>query len=63
MSQIGIDIETRLYDVPALRRRPELKFRDSDVDRVILVVAGHRESGVASHRRGGRVWRVDGAGR
>lgn len=49
---IGIDIETRLHDIQALQRRLELKFRDGDVDRVVLVVAGtrHNRLVVREHR-------------
>jgi transcriptional regulator with XRE-family HTH domain len=49
---IGIDIETRLQDMQALQRRLELKLRDSDVDRVVLVVAGtrHNRAVIREHR-------------
>lgn len=43
---VGIDIETRLHDMQALQRRLELKFRDSGVDRVVLVIAGTRHNRV-----------------
>ena len=36
---VGIDAETRLQDIQALQRRTELKWRDSGVDRVVLLVA------------------------
>ena len=36
---IGIDAETRIDDLQALQRRVELKRRDSQVDRVVLVIA------------------------
>ena len=41
---IGIDAETRLRDIQALQRRCETKWRDSGVDRVVLVVAGTRHN-------------------
>ena len=41
---IGIDAETRLYDIQALQRRTELKKRDGHVDRVVLVVADTRHN-------------------
>ena len=51
-ARIGIDIETRLHDMQALQRRLELKLRDSDVDLVVLVVAGtrHNRRVVREHR-------------
>jgi transcriptional regulator with XRE-family HTH domain len=39
---VGIDVETRLRDIQAVQRRCEAKWRDSGVDRVVLVVAGTR---------------------
>ena len=39
---IGIDAETRLHDIQALQRRIEAKWRDSGVDRVVLLVASTR---------------------
>lgn len=49
---IGVDAETRLHDIQALQRRCETKWRDSGVDRVILVVAGtrHNRSVLRDHR-------------
>lgn len=41
---IGIDAETRLHDIQALQRRMEAKWRDSGVDRVVLLVAGTRHN-------------------
>ena len=41
---IGIDAETRLHDIQALQRRLETKWRDSGVDRVVLVVARGRHN-------------------
>lgn len=49
---IGVDAETRLYDMQALQRRLELKLRDSDVGRVVLVVSGthHNRAVLRAHR-------------
>lgn len=49
---IGIDAETRLYDIQATQRRLETKRRDSDVDRVVLLVARtrHNTAALRSHR-------------
>ena len=41
---IGIDAETRLYDIQALQRRFEAKWRDSGVDRIVLLVASSRHN-------------------
>jgi transcriptional regulator with XRE-family HTH domain len=41
---IGIAAETRLYDIQALQRRIETKWRDSGVDRVVLLVASTRHN-------------------
>ena len=41
---IGIDAETRVYDIQALQRRTETKWRDSGVDRVVLLVASTRHN-------------------
>jgi transcriptional regulator with XRE-family HTH domain len=41
---IGIDAETRLTDIQALQRRVEAKWRDSGVDRVVLLVASTRHN-------------------
>ena len=41
---IGIDAETRIYDIQALQRRTETKWRDSGVDRVVLLVASTRHN-------------------
>ncbi len=48
----GIDAETRLYDLQALQRRTELKWRDSGVARVVLVIAGtrHNRALIREHR-------------
>jgi transcriptional regulator with XRE-family HTH domain len=40
----GLDIESRLHDVQALQRRMQLKRRDGDVERVMLVVADTRHN-------------------
>jgi transcriptional regulator with XRE-family HTH domain len=42
LGSVGIDVETRLRDIQAVQRRSEAKWRDSGVDRVVLVVAGTR---------------------
>ena len=49
---IGIDAETRLHDIQALQRRCETKWRDSGVDRVVLLVAStrHNRRVLAEHR-------------
>lgn len=39
---IGVEAETRLVDIQALQRRIELKARDGEVSRVLLVVAASR---------------------
>lgn len=36
---VGVDAETRLYDIQAVQRRIETKARDSDVDRIVMLVA------------------------
>jgi transcriptional regulator with XRE-family HTH domain len=41
---IGIDAETRLRDIQAVQRRCETKWRDSGVDRVVLLVASSRHN-------------------
>jgi transcriptional regulator with XRE-family HTH domain len=41
---IGVDAETRLYDIQALQRRCETKWRDSGVDRLVLLVASTRHN-------------------
>ncbi len=41
---IGVDAETKLRDIQALQRRTELKWRDSGVSRVILVVAATKHN-------------------
>jgi len=47
-----VDAETRLRDVQALLRRLELKWRDSEVPRLVLLVAGthHNRRVVREHR-------------
>jgi len=49
---IGIDAETRLHDIQALQRRFEAKWRDSGVDRIVLLVASsrHNRRVLAEHR-------------
>lgn len=49
---VGIDAETRLYDLQALQRRCEAKWRDRSVDRVVLLVADthHNRSVLREHR-------------
>jgi len=41
---VGIDAETRLYDLQAIQRRCEAKARDSGVDRIVLLVADTRHN-------------------
>jgi transcriptional regulator with XRE-family HTH domain len=41
---IGIDAETRLHDIQALQRRCETKWRDSGVDRIVLLVGSTRHN-------------------
>jgi len=43
-ASVGIDAETRLHDLQAVQRRIETKWRDSGVDRVILLVARSRHN-------------------
>ena len=49
---IGIDAETRLHDVQSVQRRCELKWRDSGLDRVVLLVAAtsHNRAVIREHR-------------
>jgi transcriptional regulator with XRE-family HTH domain len=49
---IGIDAEMRLRDIQATQRRCETKWRDSGVDRVLLVVAAtiHNRAVLREHR-------------
>lgn len=49
---IGIDAETRLYDMQAVQRRCETKWRDSGVDRIVLLVARthHNSAVLRAHR-------------
>jgi transcriptional regulator with XRE-family HTH domain len=49
---IGVDAETKLRDLQALQRRTELKWRDSGVDRIVLVVAAtkHNRAILREHR-------------
>jgi transcriptional regulator with XRE-family HTH domain len=49
---IGVDAETRLHDLQALQRRCETKWRDSAVDRIVLLVAStrHNRRVLAEHR-------------
>jgi transcriptional regulator with XRE-family HTH domain len=42
--RFAVDAETRLFDIQELQRRTELKLRDSDVQFVILLVAGSRHN-------------------
>ena len=41
---IGVDAETHLRDVQAILRRSEAKWRDSGVDRMILLVGRTRHN-------------------
>ncbi len=49
---IGIDAETRLYDIQSLQRRFEAKWRDSGVDRIVLLVSAtrHNAAVLCDHR-------------
>jgi hypothetical protein len=51
-ARIGVDAETRLRDVQAVQRRCEAKWRDSGVDRIVLLVADttHDRSVLREHR-------------
>lgn len=51
-ARIGVDAETHLGDVQALQRRTELKWRDSGVDIVLLLVSGthHNRRVLREHR-------------
>ena len=50
--QVAIDAETRLHDVQAIQRRGETKLRDSEADRMVLVVADtvHNRRVLREHR-------------
>ena len=43
-ARIGVDAETRLYDIQAIQRRCQAKARDSGVDHIILLVADTRHN-------------------
>ena len=49
---VAVDAETRLYDVQAVQRRCEAKLRDSDIDRMVLLVAAtkHNRRVLREHR-------------
>ncbi len=49
---IGIDAETRLHDIQALQRRSETKWRDSGLDRIVLLVSAtrHNAAVLRAHR-------------
>lgn len=49
---VGIDAETRLRDVQAVQRRCEAKWRDSGVDRVVLLISdtAHNRAVLREHR-------------
>ena len=49
---VGVDAETRLRDVQATQRRCETKWRDSDVHRIVLLVADttHNRAVLREHR-------------
>lgn len=50
--RIGIDAETRIHDMQALQRRCETKWRDSGLDRLVLLVSAtpHNRSVLRAHR-------------
>ena len=41
---VGVDAETRLYDIQAVQRRCKAKARDSGLDRIALLVADTRHN-------------------
>jgi hypothetical protein len=43
-TSIGVEAETRLWDLQALERRMQLKARDSRVRRMILLIAGSQRN-------------------
>ena len=49
---VAIDAETRIYDMQALQRKLELKWRDSGCPRLVLVVAvtAHNRRVIREHR-------------
>jgi transcriptional regulator with XRE-family HTH domain len=49
---VGVDAETRLRDIQATQRRCEAKWRDSGVDRIVLLVAAttHNRTVLRAHR-------------
>ncbi len=49
---VAVDAETRLHDLQALQRRCATKLRDSDVDRLVLLVAAtpHNRLVLREHR-------------
>ncbi|MFV2062245.1 MAG: helix-turn-helix domain-containing protein [Chloroflexota bacterium] len=47
--RIGVDAETRLHDLQATQRRLELKWRDSGLLRVVLLVAATRHNRAVLH--------------
>jgi transcriptional regulator with XRE-family HTH domain len=49
---VAVDAETRLHDIQALQRRCETKWRDSELDRVVLLVAAtpHNRAVLREHR-------------
>jgi transcriptional regulator with XRE-family HTH domain len=51
--RVGVDAETRLYDIQALQRKTESKWRDSGVERVVLLVASthHNRAVLREHRQ------------
>ncbi|MEA2026359.1 MAG: hypothetical protein U9O18_06680, partial [Chloroflexota bacterium] len=50
--RVGVDAETRLYDIQALQRRCEAKLRDSIAQRLVLLVAAtsHNRAVLRQHR-------------
>ncbi len=53
LERVGVDAETRLYDIQAVQRKTESKWRDSGVERVVLLVAStrHNRAVLREHRQ------------
>jgi transcriptional regulator with XRE-family HTH domain len=49
---VAVDAETRLHDIQHVQRRSELKWRDSGLDRLVLLVAAtnHNRAVIREHR-------------
>lgn len=53
--RIGIEAETRIHDVQAVERSVQVKLRDSDVERAILLLTDTRHHRVLLHDFGGHM--------